>query len=85
MIFMKMKNVPKSYFPKMEPFSEAALAADWKWGCGGRSPPPVPTNIPSSVRSGLSRHMFQVKPRMSRNKPLYVRTFIRASSIYIST
>ena len=21
-------------------FPEAALAADWKWGCGGRSPPP---------------------------------------------
>ena len=20
-------------------FPEAALAADWKWGCGGRSPP----------------------------------------------
>ena len=29
-----------SHFRKMEPFSEAALAADWKWGCGGRSPPP---------------------------------------------
>ena len=29
-----------SNFRKMEPFSEAALAADWKWGCGGRSPPP---------------------------------------------
>ena len=37
---MKMKNVPKSYFRKMKPFLEAALAADWKWGCGGRSPPP---------------------------------------------
>ena len=24
----------------MKPFSEAALAADWKWGCGGRSPLP---------------------------------------------
>ena len=30
-----------SHFQKMEPFSEAALAADWKWGCGGRSPPPA--------------------------------------------
>ena len=50
-----------SHFRKMEPLSEAALAADWKWGCGGRSHPPVPTNIPSSVyirrvsRGGLRR------------------------------
>ena len=36
--FMK-KRVLKP-FSKMKPFPEAALAADWKWGCGGRSPPP---------------------------------------------
>ena len=27
----------------MEPFSETALAADRKWGCRGRSPPPGQT------------------------------------------
>ena len=32
-----------SHFRKMEPFSEAALVAIWKWGCGGRSPPPGQT------------------------------------------
>ena len=34
------KNVFWTHSRKMKLFSEAALAADWKWGCGGRSPPP---------------------------------------------
>ena len=42
----KMSDICETYKRMLEnretylQFPEAALAADWKWGCGGRSPPP---------------------------------------------
>ena len=42
----KMSEIREAYDKMLETrekywqFPEAALAADWKWGCRGRSPPP---------------------------------------------
>ena len=44
--YCKMSENRKTYDRMLEngakywQFPEAALAADWKWGCGERSPPP---------------------------------------------
>ena len=42
--YCKMSEIRETYDKMLETrktnwqFPEAALAADWKWGCGGRSP-----------------------------------------------
>ena len=60
-----------SNFQKMEPFSEAALAADWKWGCGGRSPPPGQTifNI-KLILSRLAGPNASERPAFANNRIL---------------
>ena len=49
---------PKSWFSCLfaPPPPEAALAADWKWGCGGRSPPPGPT--PATGSKSVAIHLL---------------------------
>ena len=53
-------------------FLEAALAADWKWGCGGRSPRRYAFRVPGCRNFGGIR-----VPRVLRNSSAIPQVLVR--------